>query len=113
MILVLNSKKIPRTAPVKKKFNLKLATPKIKNNNKIDDLKSNFLVIINKYKIKVVINWGNKRNFAPEIKKTKTGEPKIKKQKKIYLDLSIITFEKKWRKETNPINWIKDPTISE
>jgi hypothetical protein len=91
----LNSKKIPRTAPVKKKFNLKLATPKIKNNNKIDDSKSNFLVIINKYKIKVVINCGNKRNFAPEIKKIKTGDPKIKKQKKIYLDLSIMTFEKK------------------
>jgi hypothetical protein len=47
----------------------------LQNNKKIDDLKSNFLVIINKYKIKVVINWGNKRNLAPEIKKTKTGDP--------------------------------------
>jgi hypothetical protein len=28
----------------------------LQNNKKIDDLKSNFLVIINKYKIKVVIN---------------------------------------------------------
>ena len=60
--------KIPKTNPEIKKFSLKLAAPHNKKTISKKRFLFNSLLIIKKYKINVVINWGKSKNFEPDNK---------------------------------------------